>query len=120
MRFRKIPRRWLIHSVQIVEKTTNLGAFGRSNVSEGQVIDKVRVIDPKTELSVTANNEQRSVNAILLHQPGVSTDCTFEVGKHLKFNGRLYEIVEVNPIYELTKLHHTEVKLSYVTAKTDS
>ena len=117
MRFKKIPKSWLIHSVQLADVApVKPGAFGKSKVTEGQIIEHVRVIEPKHALSITANNEQSSVSAVLIHQPGISTDCTFKIGEQLIFSGQLYEIVGVKPMYELTKLHHTEVELSYVYA----
>lgn len=116
MRFRKIPRRSLINTVQLAEVSSRSGAFGKGEITYGQTVSRVRVIEPKDGLSVTSDNEQNSVSAVLLHQPGVSTDCTFRVGGHLFFNGQLYKIVGVKPIYELSKLHHTEVELSYVFA----
>lgn len=116
MRFRKIPRSWLIHSVKLADVHTELGAFGDSDVTEGQTVDHVRIIKPKHALTVTANNEQSSVSAILIHQPDVSTDHTFRVGEHIYFGEQLCEVVGVNPMYELKKLHHTEVELSYVYA----
>ena len=101
MWFRKLPRRSLINSVQLAEVSSRSGAFGKSGIIYGQTISHVRIIEPKHGLSVTANNEQNSVSAVLLHQPGISTDCTFKTGGHLIFNGQLYEIVGVKPIYEL-------------------
>lgn len=114
MRFKRIPKRWLIHSVTLTEKKSEDGAFGNVTVTDGITVSHVRVINPRSGLNVSGDNEQRTVDAILLHQPGVSDDCTFDIGGHVRFAGQLYEIVGVDPIYELERLHHTEVKLSYV------
>ncbi|MGN0619089.1 MAG: putative minor capsid protein [Ruminiclostridium sp.] len=114
MRVRKIPKRCLIHSVRLAEVTTESGAFGGINVTEGAEIRNVRVVNPRTSITVSGINEERSVDAIIIHQPGISTDCTFTVGGYIIFGGQLYEIVEVTGCDELERYHHTEVKLSRV------
>lgn len=111
MFIRKIPRRFLMHSVRLAEVETESGAFGGKKITEGELIERVRIIAPKREITVTHEDENFSVSAILLHQPGTSTDCTFEVGKYLRWNGQLYEIAGIEEQYEAERLHHTEVHL---------
>ena len=108
---RKIPRIFLIHTVNLAEVETLSGAFGGTKVTKGAEIKNVRLISTKSEVNISRDNEQYKASDILIHQPGTSTPCTFEAGGYLFFNDKLYKILEVKEIYETARLHHTEVML---------
>ena len=115
MRFKKIPRRCLIHTVKLAKAESEIGAFGDDpEITVLAEIKRVRFIEFKTAVSVSGTNEQYSLNAVLIHQPGISTECEFKVGEYIIFGTRLYRIAEVSRYDELERFHHTEVKLSYV------
>lgn len=115
MRFRKIPRRCLIHTVKLAEVEGDIGAFGgEAKITETAEIKHVRFTELKNTVSVSGDNIQYSVNAVLIHQPGISDDCEFKTGSFIIFKERLYRIEEVCDFDELERYHHTEVKLSYV------
>lgn len=111
MLFKTIPKRWLIHTVVSAAVTTAVGAFGGDTVTEGQTIGNVRIIGLKRDVTVTKDDIEYSVNAVLLHQPGISTDFTYTEGEHLLFRGKLYRIMAVEEMFEAERLHHLEVQL---------
>lgn len=114
MRFKKIPRRCLIHTVILAHEISGTGAFGKPEVVEKGTVRRVRFSELRSAVNVSGTNEEYSVSAVLIHQPGISDDCTFTVGEYIIFRGQLYRIVEVTGYDELERYHHTEVKLSYV------
>ncbi len=111
MYVKKIPRSFLIHTVTLETASTENGAFGRTMFTETGTVKRVRIIRPNRKITVTKDNEDYGVSAVLLHQPGISTPCAFEVGGYLIFQGRRYQIVSVEEQYEAERLHHTEVGL---------
>ena len=108
---KKIPRRFLIHSVNLADVETLSGAFSDTKVIKGDCIKHVRLLTLNQQVKVTRNNENFEVNAVLIHQHGISTACEFTAGGHILFEEQLYEIVSIDKIYEAERLHHTEVKL---------
>lgn len=108
---KRIPRRFLIHTVTIETSGTEGGAFGKTTFSAKGTVERVRLIQPKQKLTVTRDNEDFTVSAVLLHQPGISTPCIFEVGDFVTWQGRRYQIIGVDEQYEAERLHHTEVAL---------
>lgn len=111
MYVKKIPRRFLIHTVTLEKADTESGAFSKTTFSEVGTVERVRIIRPNQKITVTRDNEDYTVSAVLLHQPGISTPCTFEVGGYLIFQGQRYQIVSVEKQDEAEQLHHTEVGL---------
>lgn len=111
MYVKKIPRRFLIHTVTLETADTENGAFGKTAFKEVGTVERVRIIRPTQKITVTRDNEDYTVSAVLLHQPGISTPCAFEVGGYLIFQGRRYQIVSVEKQDEAERLHHTEVGL---------
>ncbi|MCM1336024.1 MAG: putative minor capsid protein [Bacteroides sp.] len=111
MFIKKIPRSFLIHTVTLEKASAGGGAFGKTAFSETETVKNVRIVRPTQRITVTRDNEDLGVSAILLHQPGISSPCTFEVGGYLTWQGRRYQIVSVEEQYEAERLHHTEVGL---------
>ncbi len=108
---RKIPKRFLIHSVTLLEAEVSEGAFGGRTMRAKQTIRNVRVISPSRKITVSRDNEDCTVSAVLLHQPGISTPAAFELGGFVRWQNRDYEIVAIDEQYEADRLHHTEVSL---------
>lgn len=108
---KKIPKRFLIHSVTLLDVEIGEGAFGERTVKEKQTIRNVRVIQPSRKITVSKENEDYTVSAVLLHQAGISTPAVFKVGGFLRWQGQDYEITAVEEQYEAERLHHTEVSL---------
>ena len=108
---RKIPRRFLIHTVNLAEVETAAGAFGGITVTKGAEIKNVRLISTKSEINISRDNEQYKISDILIYQPDVSTPCTFQAGGHILRGEKLYKIAEVKELYEAERLHHLEVML---------
>lgn len=111
MYVKKIPRRFLIHTVTLETASNEGGAFGKTTFSDVGTVERVRIIRPNQKITVTRDNEDYTVSAVLLHQPGISTPCTFEVGGYLTWQERRYQIVSVEEQDEAEQLHHTEVGL---------
>ena len=108
---KKIPKRFLIHSVMLLEAEAGEGAFGGVILRAKQTIRNVRIISPSRKITVSRDNEDCTVSAMLLHQPGISTPAVFELGEFVRWQNRDYEIVAIDEQYEADKLHHTEVSL---------
>ncbi len=109
---KKIPRRFLIHTISLADVEPVAGAFGGNSISEKERIEHVRMITLQHQVKITRDNKNFEINAMLIHQPGISTACEFEAGGHILFEEQLYEIISVDKIYEAERLHHTEVKLT--------
>lgn len=108
---KKIPAAFLIHSITLAEVTTAAGAFGGRTVTNGKKINRVRLVTPKHKITVSRSDEDYSVSAVMLWQPGSSTECELKVGGYIKHDGVLYEIAAVENHYEAQRLHHKEVQL---------
>ena len=111
MLFKSIPKKWLIHTVVSAAVDTAAGAFGSREIIEGEIIRNVRIVGLKQSVNVTKDDTEYSVNTVLMHQPGISTDFNYVEGEYILFQGRLYQIISVEEIYEAERLHHLEVQL---------
>ena len=106
-----IPKHLLIHSAKAI-KLSEPDTW--NNRTDERVMDLKNVrIEPSNSLTVTKDNRQVKVSAVLFF------DCTTSKPRDFDFSGTdiiealgaRYEVVSVDKLYDEKKLHHYEVGL---------
>lgn len=108
---RPIPKRLLIHSATAVTEGKADIWNEKSAASETQ-LSLIRV-EPSSDLTVSKQNEQVKLSAILIFDCKNSKPAGFEFDhvKHIVFEGQKYNIEGIGKFYDERKLHHYEVEL---------
>jgi hypothetical protein len=112
MSIRTIPRQLLIHSA-IYKANPIKNAYGKvTSRAVTKTLQHIRV-EPSTSMRVTTDNKQIQLAAIVFYDAMNSTPqgIKFDVGAVIDFDGYEHTILSIKPIYDNSKLHHTELEL---------
>lgn len=108
---RPIPKPLLIHEARAIKLETSDMWNSKQETFKGKLTN-VR-IEPYSELTVTKDNREVKVSAVLFFDCVVSKPSGFDFSDVdvIEALGNRYEIIAVDKLYDEKKLHHYEVSL---------
>lgn len=108
-----IPRELLIHNATHKYGTPAQDDDGNYDWPNTRTLSRVR-FEPSSKLVMTKDNREVQLAALMFFDCHNSTpaDTTFAVGDQIQqTGGATYEVVGVEPLYDISGLHHYEVLL---------
>lgn len=106
-----IPKHLLIHSARAI-KQENADRWNNKTDKTVAQLENVR-IEPSSTLTVTKDNRQIKLSAVLFFDCMHSKPADFDFSDTdiIEALGGRYEIISVDKLYDDKKLHHYEVSL---------
>ncbi|MDD7758781.1 MAG: putative minor capsid protein [Aerococcus suis] len=106
-----LPKTWLIHSIDYLEKGER-DRYGKTT-NKVTTIKNVRVEPTKTFENANAQEQAKSSFVIFVDGKHSTPLVDFKEGEKIRFNGHDYVIVVVSPFDfpESNELHHYEIEV---------
>ena len=106
-----IPKKLLIHNVTLY-KEVNKDRWGKSNLSEGIALERVRM-EPSGKVIRDKSGAEVQLASTLFYdcKNSYPKDISFVLDDIIVFNGQKHQIKDIEPLYDERKLHHYELGL---------
>ena len=114
-----VSRYWLCHTATLKRKETQgANPFEPSTEKSFELCDVRISTNTNEKVNLNTTGEKDGKSATLFYFGGVSKvdgnikDFTFKVGDKVIFNEFEWNVIGINPVYNDSALHHTEVELA--------
>lgn len=106
-----IPKYLLIHTAQI-QDVAESDAWGKTVLSEPVQLRYVR-LEPSTKYVRDKQNQEIQLAAVLIYdcKNSLPVRLSFSDGQIITFNGEVYQIQLIEPLFDGRRLHHYELGL---------